>query len=398
MVLRNHDVFANLARGGDVDLLVADARQAERQLVAELGPPLFVTRRSYVTGLFYDWGHIDLLPALEWRGASYLDHRRVLSDREQSASGLPRPRLAHEALVSWFSSLLWGGFFKERYRDVVVEAASRDGAELARILRAAVGRRWARRLGQCAELGRPEQSAPWAGTLRRAVWLRALARAPLPTVRDGLRFAAAEIRLRLSPPLPWIAVLGPDGSGKSTLLTGLRDAWPRSVGPVHLYHLRPHVLNRRTASGEPVTDPHGEPPRGGLMSAVALAFVVVDWWVGYWIRIVHQRAKHGLVVFDRHLVDLLADPRRYRYGGPAWLARAACRLVPRPDVLVVLDAAPAVVRARKQEVPPAESERQRLAYRRLAADRAGAHLVDAAAAPDEVLQAVTGILRRRLRA
>ena len=134
------------------------------------------------------------------------------------------------------------------------------------------------------------------------------------------------------------------------------------------------------------------------MSAVALAFVVADWWVGYWTRIVHQRAKHGLVVFDRHLVDLLADPRRYRYGGPAWLARAACRLVPRPDVLVVLDAPPAIVRARKQEVPPAESERQRLAYRRLAADRAGAHLVDAAAAPDEVVQAVTSLLRRRLRA
>jgi thymidylate kinase len=397
VVLRNHDVLANLATGGDIDLLVSDPRDAERQLVAELGAPLFVARRSYVTGLFYDWGHVDLLPSLEWRGARYLDGTALLRDRELSPSGLPRPRPAHEALASWFSSLLWGGFFKPRYRDVIVDAARDDADELAHVLNTAVGKRWAGRLWLSAAHGRPEDSEMWVGHVRRAVVRRALARAPLQTIVGRLRFYLAEGRLHLNPPLPWIAVLGPDGSGKSTLLTGLRDTWPRSLGPVHVHHLRPGRLARRRGSGEPVVDPHGQPPRSTVTSVAALTFVMLDWWIGYWTWIVRQRAKHGLVVFDRHLLDVLVDPVRYRYGGPSWLARTACRLVPRPDVIVVLDAPPVVVRNRKQEVTPAESERQSLAYRRLAASVTSAHLVDATMAPEEVLEAVTTIVRQHMR-
>jgi thymidylate kinase len=398
VVLRNHDVVANVATGGDIDLLVPDLRDAERKLVAELGTPLFVARRSYVIGLFYDWGHVDLLPTLEWRGARYLDGTALLRDRELSPFGLPRPRPAHEALVSWFSSLLWGGFFKPRYRDVIIEAVRSDADELACVLHTAVGKRWGSRLWLSAAEGRPAESALWAGQLRRTVLRRALARAPLQTIAGRLRFYVAEGKLHLNPPIPWVAVLGPDGSGKSTLLAGLRDRWPRSLGPVHTHHLRPHRLARRTPSLGPVVDPHGSPPRGILTSIAALGFVVLDWWIGYWTWIVRERAKPGFVVFDRHLLDVLVDPLRYRYGGPSWVARAACRLVSRPDVIVVLDASPAVVRARKQEVTPSESLRQSLAYRRLAAETPGAHLVDAAVSSEQVLDAVMTILRREMQA
>jgi thymidylate kinase len=397
VVLRNHDVVANVATGGDIDLLVPDLRDAERKLVAELGTPLFVARRSYVIGLFYDWGHVDLLPTLEWRGARYLDGTALLRDRELSPFGLPRPRPAHEALVSWFSSLLWGGFFKPRYRDVIIEAVRSDADELACVLHTAVGKRWGSRLWLSAAEGRPAESALWAGQLRRTVLRRALARAPLQTIAGRLRFYVAEGKLHLNPPIPWVAVLGPDGSGKSTLLTGLRDTWPRSIGPVHIHHLRPGRLTRRGRTPGPVVDPHGRPPRGTIMSVAALTFAMLDWWIGYWTWIVRQRARHGFVVFDRHLLDVLVDPVRYRYGGPSWVARAACRLVPRPDVIVVLDAPPAVVRARKQEVTPAESDRQSLAYRRLAAEVAGAHLVDATVAPEDVLEAVTTIVRQHMK-
>ena len=396
VALRNHDVVAHLATGGDVDLFVPDPEDAERRLVAELGAPAYVARRSYVTGLFYEWGNVDLLPSLEWRGAKYLDGTTVLDERVLSPSGIPRPRVAHEALVSWFSSLLWGGFFKPRYRDVILEAVREDGDELARVLRAAVGKRWGNRLWLCASQGEPEESELWANRLRRALLRRALARTPLQTVAGRLRFYVAEVRLHLNPPLPWLAVLGPDGSGKSTLLAGLREQWPQSLGLVHTHHLRPHRLNRHNASPGPVVDPHGLPPRGTLTSVAVLLFVILDWWIGYWTQIVRERAKHGVVVFDRHLLDVLVDPLRYRYGGPSWVARAACRIVPRPDLIVVLDAPPVVVQARKQEVTRSESERQSLAYRRLAAEVPGAHLVDAAVAPERLLETVMTIMRRQL--
>jgi hypothetical protein len=70
-------------------------------------------------------------------------------------------------------------------------------------------------------------------------------------------------------------------------------------------------------------------------------------------------------VFDRYFHDLLVDPRRYRYGGPKWLPQFFSRLVPLPDLVLVLDAGEQVIFARKGEVRTAEVRRQREAYRQL---------------------------------
>src|SRR5678815_1525618 len=78
VILRNEkDLFENLARGGDLDVLVGDPGLAERTLIHHVGPPLRITRRSSVTGYSYEWGHIDLLSRLEWRGACYLQTHTV---------------------------------------------------------------------------------------------------------------------------------------------------------------------------------------------------------------------------------------------------------------------------------------------------------------------------------
>jgi hypothetical protein len=47
-------------------------------------------------------------------------------------------------------------------------------------------------------------------------------------------------------------------------------------------------------------------------------------------------------------------------------------------------------------VTTAESERQSIAYRRLATAVAGAHLVDATMPPQQVVEAVISIVRRHL--
>jgi thymidylate kinase len=56
------------------------------------------------------------------------------------------------------------------------------------------------------------------------------------------------------------------------------------------------------------------------------------------------------------------DPLRYRYGGALRVARWIGSIVPRPDLVILLDAPADLVHARKQEVPVQEIERQREAY------------------------------------
>ena len=59
---------------------------------------------------------------------------------------------------------------------------------------------------------------------------------------------------------------------------------------------------------------------------------------------------------------MLVDPRRYRYGGAMWLARWVGKIIPKPDLWILLDAPAEVLQKRKQEVPPEETARQRRAY------------------------------------
>jgi len=81
---------------------------------------------------------------------------------------------------------------------------------------------------------------------------------------------------------------------------------------------------------------------------------------------------------------LAVDPRRYRYGGPLWMARLLGRMVPRPDLMFVLVADPEIIQARKAEVPLAETSRQVEEYRKLS-QRKGVILIDAGRPLEEVV-------------
>ncbi len=392
VLLRNTDVAATLDRGGDVDVLVSDLAEAKEALFHVLGPPRVVYRRSYVWSLHYDWGHIDLFPALDWRGAAYLDKHTVLGRAVRQPSLPCRVSDLDEAVCCWLTSVLWGGFFKERYRPLIERLAREDRAALAEVLQVAFGPRWGRLLASAAASGRPELAAEQAVRLRRAVRRRALRREPLTTIRGWVHFWWREASLRLRPPLPWLAVLGPDGSGKTSVIDALAVQWPADLGRVVRHHWRPHHLDQRRRVEGPVVDPHGLPPRGVAASVVKLGWIAADWWIGTAAVIANQRARKGLVVFDRHYLDLLVDPRRYRYGAPAWLAAALARVIPAPDLLIVLDAPVEVLHSRKKEVPAGEAERQRTRYRALAHSRPGGVVLDASRSTEDVAAQIVQLL------
>jgi thymidylate kinase len=160
----------------------------------------------------------------------------------------------------------------------------------------------------------------------------------------------------------WIAFFGPDGVGKSAVIEEAKALLGSSFSGVTLLHFRPR-FGRRGRNRMPVTDPHGKVPRGLLISLAKLLYWLVDCWWGYFAVIRPALRCSGLVVFDRYYPDILVDPRRYRLPeGCRGFARYVVSLAPCPDLCVLLDAPAEVVQRRKQEVSPAESQRQRLAY------------------------------------
>jgi thymidylate kinase len=195
-----------------------------------------------------------------------------------------------------------------------------------------------------------------------------------------------------------VVVLGPDGAGKSSVIQAVRQQLAR-VFPQSICCSFPPALLGRLFHRPLVTDtsPHSSPPRSFLASTLrAVLYWLVSYTFGYYVTIHLALARSTLVLHDRHLVDALVDPRRYRYAGPCWLLRVIWYLIPKPDLVIFLDASPEVLQARKQEVPFAETARQREAYRSLAGTMKHGHLIDAARPLGQVVDDVNGIILRRL--
>jgi thymidylate kinase len=196
---------------------------------------------------------------------------------------------------------------------------------------------------------------------KNQTWKTSLVRTPAKLaaylLSDGLR----RIRRFIQPTGFFIAVIGPDGSGKSTLISQLIQVVGPAFRRTRVFHWRPMLLWRRTTTSD-VTRPHGRPLHTGWWSVARLFAHLLDYWLGYCLLIRPLLARSGFVVFDRYFADLLIDPRRYQYGGPAWLPRLLQFLVPEPHLLLVLDAPTEIILSRKQEVAPQEVERQRKMY------------------------------------
>jgi thymidylate kinase len=192
-----------------------------------------------------------------------------------------------------------------------------------------------------------------------------------------------------------IVVLGPDGAGKSSVINGIMGQLESRGRAVRMRHLKPRLaFPHRGNGGAIVVDPHGKPPRSALVS---LAKIII--WLGEeWYATLFQDKRGELLICDRYYHDLLVDTLRYRYGGPLWAARLVGVLMPRPKLWLLLDAPAEVLQARKQEVTPEETERQRRAYLRFIRTRRNHAVIDASQALDKVVadagNAIAGALTK----
>lgn len=174
----------------------------------------------------------------------------------------------------------------------------------------------------------------------------------------------------------FVAFLGCDGSGKSAVIAEVCRILGQQGVPVERGHWRPVAIEAGQSPAAQADDPHGQQPRGSLGSVAKLGWLWINWWLG-WRRSLAGASRRGVVIFDRYHADLLVDPRRYRYGGPMFVAEVASNTMPQPDRVFFLDADPDILLSRKQEVDRASLERSRTAYLCLAKRYQNIRIIDA---------------------
>lgn len=239
--------------------------------------------------------------------------------------------------------------------------------------------------------GLPEALAQLGGAIQQR--RLTLERLVLRAVFGGIR----AVRRLLRPSGLAIVLCGPDGVGKSTVTQGLLALRPSPFRRIVRLGQRrgplgppSRLLGRRPGDA---TSPHARVPSGLLGSTARLAYMWLDAILGWVPRVALPRRRTTLVVLERGYDDTTVDPRRYRLSTPDWVAGAFAALLPRPDLVVVLDAPADAICARKAELARDEIDRQLEIWR-----GRGHVTVDASGSAEETLNAVLRAIDDRLAA
>jgi thymidylate kinase len=209
--------------------------------------------------------------------------------------------------------------------------------------------------------------------------------------------------------LPTVAIIGPDGAGKTTIARRLERSlplrtrylymgWNYDASNVMLPSNR--LLQRLREDGDPPGASAGRrrlPVLHQLAAALKLANLLAEGWYRQ-IVANRWRRKGYLVIFDRHFVADFTDGRLAGGRNRARRIRHAILrgALPRPGIVIYLDAPPETLLERKGEGTLESLERQRRAYRRIVAQHGRALEVrsdrDLSVVMDEVRAAILTLL------
>jgi thymidylate kinase len=164
-----------------------------------------------------------------------------------------------------------------------------------------------------------------------------------------------------------VAIMGPDGAGKTTLVRGLCAKLPFPARVIYM-----GLTGGRLPKADALRVP-------GLVFAARLTLL----WIRYLVGVYH-RARGRIVLFDRYTLDgTVPSGARLSMWGKA-SRRVQAFAVPRPQLLLLLDAPGAVMHSRKGEYDPDQLEQWREAYQRLRRRVPALEVLDAGRPADEV--------------
>jgi thymidylate kinase len=400
LILRNYESLPH-STADSIDVLVApeQLRQAEQALLraaSQTGFRLHNRVEHAALGLYLSssltnaQARFELFTALKWHGFDFVFCQEFLQ-RKVSRELFCIPHPADETATKLLTSLIYTGKLNEKCRPAITAGCQADPAAVTELLARTYGAANARFLVTNAVEAKWEALEAATGRLRRAMILRQLAHNPLRTVTSLLAAARRLAGRFLRPPGLTVVLCGADGSGKSTaaqaIMEGLSGTFPPQE--VRHFHWKPPVFSaRRQAARGPATDPHGLPARNPATSLCYFGLHWLEFLLGSHLRIRSVTLRGGLVLIDRYYYDFFVDQRRYRLAVPPILVRLGLHFLKKPDLVVLLDAPAAVLQSRKQEVPLAETERQRLAYRELVRGLSNGLVLDATQPPEKVGAAI----------
>lgn len=349
-VLRNYEGFPETNVGRDIDFLI---RAQELPLVIRAVRSIRGIRivgyaeRCYATHLYLEGVsatsgvrtlQVDFIWCLNWKGLQYLSTETVLREAKSWQAGgltflVPSP--VHEAIISLLSSLLVGGWLREKYFPKIHQIFAGDRLAAITVLSPKFGLQAATRLVDSVIEGDRQRILNCVKPLRRAIGLRSFSRASLIGVRAVASYYKHEFALRYLPrTLETICILRQSDGGKTPIAARLALMLQYSAGSVEV-----NYGGRQSASET------SSPARSlcassdsKLQSRLRIAGpTIIRSLLDEWSRAFPKSRNLTLQINECRYDDSFIALRWHRPNYPAWIAHFMARITPSYDIWVLLD-------------------------------------------------------------
>ena len=189
------------------------------------------------------------------------------------------------------------------------------------------------------------------------------------------------IRRFIRPSGKSFAFCGLDGAGKTTILDELNTIFVDLLKSKKVFYgyWRPFVLpeirellgrknsksgiDKSSLKGRNVNEPEKK-PKNFIVSLVKSLYYVMDYCLAP-LKYGKIRNRGGVVLFDRHYVDMVVHPQRFEMKLPRWLLLFLYLFIPKVDYTFFLWCTPDEIHQRKQEFSKEEISQQIEIYQKV---------------------------------
>lgn len=181
-----------------------------------------------------------------------------------------------------------------------------------------------------------------------------------------------------------VAFIGPDGCGKSSITNALREEFRRATVATDVVYLGPwgqHKLPLHDIMRKLNIKPYSPKEKNGHASSLQTnaprrfvhfvkgtlfyLLLAVELWFRYFALVLPRLRRGRIVLADRYIYDLMIGYKNRPLHSHQRLRAWLCRRYPKPDLAILLDAAPEVIFARKPQFEVSQLEYIRRSYHEL---------------------------------
>lgn len=412
-VLRNYEQFPNNNIGHDIDFLILPSESAAaihalrsvqgiRIVGYSVRPSVAITFSEGISSTPELRAlQVDFNMSLNWKGLPFLPVEMVLEAAIPREAGSLRffvPSPVHEAIISLLSSLLVGGWLKEKYFPQVQLTFANDRSEVIEALSFKFGLKAATQLVDSVIRGDRNKILGCVPLLRASLGLQSLLYRPIHSALAIIHHYTSEFEFRFSPKtLETVRIVGPNGYSQATIIEALipmLQSTAKMVKRTHSTQQSPSTSKpkRIDVSKELCTEKSG--------NMFALIARIVLWLVHEWLSQFTEKKNLTLRICESCYYDILIDDKKRRLSRlPDWLAQTISRMLPPADLWIWLCPALEGMQAKGREVPPAEKLTQLKDYGAFLKTKRKHIIIDTskpeASVIDEVYAAIINTLAQR---